>query len=54
MKVYSNKSKKYFSEGGLQFENIMIKRNDPQEQAKQKMIKNREKRAKLTKLDTGL
>ena len=42
------------SEGGLQFENIMVKRNDPQEQAKQKMIRNRAKKIKQTQLDTGL
>jgi len=54
MQVYSKKSKKYLSEGGFQFEDIMTKRNDPEEQAKQKMLRNRAKKAKLTQLDTGL
>jgi glutaredoxin len=54
MKVYSQKSKRYLSEGGFQFEDIMTKKNDPQEQAKQKMLQNRAKKAKQTKLDTGL
>jgi glutaredoxin len=38
MKVYSQKSKRYLSEGGFQFEDIMTKKNDPKEQYKQKMI----------------
>jgi len=54
MNIFSQQSKKYLSEAGFQFENIMRERNDPSSRELRKIKANREKRLNNKILDNSL
>jgi len=54
MKVFSQKSKRFISEAGFQFENIMRQRSDPDRKEMKQILENRKNRANLKKDDNCL
>jgi len=54
MLIFSSKSKKYLTESGFQFEEIMRKRNDPATKYMRKLLENRKNRLNSKKLDNSL